>query len=70
MKFLSFFSGAGGLDYGLELAGWDCLLALDNDKNCADTLKLNKNKFSNKEIDILHHDLREFEPLKYLRNKK
>ena len=51
-KFLSFFSGAGGLDYGLELAGWDCLLALDNDKSCAQTLKLNKKKFSNKKVDI------------------
>ena len=70
MKFLSFFSGAGGLDYGLELAGWDCLLALDNDKYCTETLKLNIDKFSNKHIDILHKDIREFEPIKYLREKR
>lgn len=70
MKFLSFFAGAGGLDYGLELAGWDCLLALDNDKNCAETLRMNREKFSYKEIDILHQDIREFEPLEYLKRKK
>jgi len=70
MKFLSFFSGAGGLDYGLELAGWDCLLALDNDKNCTETLNLNKARFSNKNIDILHQDIREFKSLKYLRKNK
>jgi len=70
LKFLSFFSGAGGLDYGLELAGWDCLLALDNNKYCVETLNLNIDKFSNENIDILCKDIRDFEPNKYLQQKQ
>ena len=39
--FVSVFSGAGGLDIGLQRAGWDCLYATDFDKNAIETLKLN-----------------------------
>lgn len=39
--FVSIFSGAGGLDIGLQRAGWDCLYATDFDKHAVDTLKLN-----------------------------
>ncbi|WP_428150698.1 DNA cytosine methyltransferase [Brevundimonas sp.] len=39
--FVSVFSGAGGLDIGLQRAGWDCLYATDFDKHAAATLKLN-----------------------------
>lgn len=39
--FVSVFSGAGGLDIGLQRAGWDCLYATDHDKYAVDTLKLN-----------------------------
>jgi DNA (cytosine-5)-methyltransferase 1 len=42
LEFISLFSGAGGLDIGFELAGWDCLYASDIDKNAIETLKLNK----------------------------
>lgn len=41
-KVLSFFSGAMGLDIGLEKAGFDCLLACEVDKNCRSTINTNK----------------------------
>ncbi|MDO9586386.1 MAG: DNA cytosine methyltransferase [Brevundimonas sp.] len=39
--FVSIFSGAGGLDIGLQRAGWDCLYATDFDRYAVETLKLN-----------------------------
>lgn len=39
---LSFFSGAMGLDLGLEEAGFDIRLACESDKHCQRTIKLNK----------------------------
>lgn len=39
--FLSLFSGAGGLDLGLERAGWDCRYASDIDPVAVETLKIN-----------------------------
>lgn len=39
--FVSVFSGAGGLDIGLQQAGWDCLYATDFDRHAVETLKLN-----------------------------
>ncbi len=40
-RFLSLFSGAGGLDAGLEMAGWRSLAALEMDHDAAETLRLN-----------------------------
>lgn len=39
---ISLFSGAGGLDIGLEEAGFECLVCVDNDKHCRETLKYNR----------------------------
>lgn len=39
---ISFFSGAGGLDIGVHLAGIDVLCAVDSDKQCIETLKANR----------------------------
>lgn len=39
--FVSVFSGAGGLDIGLQRAGWNCLFATDFDQHAIETLKLN-----------------------------
>lgn len=39
--FVSIFSGAGGLDIGLQRAGWECLYATDFDTHAVETLKLN-----------------------------
>lgn len=42
MKYLSFFSGALGLDLGLEKAGFEPLLVCENDKFCISTIRANK----------------------------
>ena len=41
MRFVSLFSGCGGLDCGLAQAGFEPILALDNDPTCAATHELN-----------------------------
>lgn len=41
-RFISIFSGAGGLDLGLEQAGWDCLFATDHDAAAVATLERNQ----------------------------
>lgn len=41
-KLLSFFSGAMGLDLGMEAAGFECLLACEVDKHCRATINTNK----------------------------
>ena len=40
-KFVSLFSGAGGLDLGLEMAGWQTAYASDADPAAVETLKAN-----------------------------
>lgn len=42
VKYLSFFSGALGLDLGLEKAGFEPLLACEVDKYCIETINKNK----------------------------
>ena len=39
MKFVSFFAGVGGLDLGLEQAGYDCVAQVEIDKNCQKVLR-------------------------------
>ena len=41
LKVISIFSGAGGLDVGFKLAGYEIALCVENDEACADTLKSN-----------------------------
>jgi DNA (cytosine-5)-methyltransferase 1 len=43
-KFISFFSGARGLDLGLERAGWDCLAANEFDRIVCETIRFNAPK--------------------------
>jgi DNA (cytosine-5)-methyltransferase 1 len=38
-KVISLFSGAGGLDYGFEAAGFETAVALEIDPDCCDTLR-------------------------------
>ena len=43
-RFVSLFSGAGGLDLGLEMAGWHGLYASDIDPCAVDTLQMNRGR--------------------------
>lgn len=59
-KFISMFSGAGGLDLGFERAGWSRLLANDIDRDSAETLRRNTSKAMHD--SIVEADIRSFTP--------
>lgn len=41
-KVISLFSGAGGIDYGLEAAGFDTAVTLEMDHDCCETLRASR----------------------------
>jgi DNA (cytosine-5)-methyltransferase 1 len=41
-KIISLFSGAGGLDYGFEAAGFETAVAIEMDHDCCETLRRNR----------------------------
>ena len=49
----SLFSGAGGLDIGLERAGFQTRVCVENDRYCQDTLGNNRDRFSNPQLEVL-----------------
>ena len=44
LNFIDLFSGAGGFSCGLEMAGLNCLLGVDFNKDAIETFKLNHPK--------------------------
>ena len=42
LKVISLFSGAGGLDIGLEQAGYETISCIENDIHCRETLRFNR----------------------------
>ncbi|NJL24428.1 MAG: DNA cytosine methyltransferase, partial [Calothrix sp. SM1_5_4] len=42
MKIISLFSGAGGLDYGFEAAGFETAVAVEMDAWCCKSLRGNR----------------------------
>lgn len=60
-QFISVFSGAGGLDLGLEQAGWECVYATDWDAAAVRTLQTNCAGRAGplKGAVIARHDIRE-----------
>ncbi len=57
IKFIDIFSGCGGLSYGLEMAGLECLAAVDFNVHAINTFNLNHKK----QVGF-QKDLNEFKP--------
>jgi DNA (cytosine-5)-methyltransferase 1 len=57
VQFIDVFSGCGGLSYGLEMAGFECLAAVDFNATAIETFNLN-----HKHQVGLKRDLTQFEP--------
>ncbi|SCD69950.1 DNA (cytosine-5)-methyltransferase 1 [Streptomyces sp. BpilaLS-43] len=60
LRFVDVCAGAGGLALGLEQAGFDPVLLLDNKTVACETLRLNR-----PEWHVLEMDLREFDPAEH-----
>lgn len=43
LSLVSLYTGAGGLDYGFEAAGFDVSIAIENDSDCCQTIRANRN---------------------------
>lgn len=61
LKAISLFSGAMGLDLGIEKAGFETLACIENDAKCVDTIKLNR-----PEIKLYAEDINNVDPMKVL----
>ncbi|MBD2778771.1 DNA cytosine methyltransferase [Iningainema tapete] len=59
---LSLFSGAGGLDIGFHKAGFQIAACVEKEEICCKTLEMNLGRYSQGNCQVLHRDIREFEP--------
>jgi DNA (cytosine-5)-methyltransferase 1 len=62
IRVISFFTGAGGLDLGFDLAGYDVAYATDIDALCCETLKANIGGMLSKKTIIEQADIRKIDP--------
>lgn len=63
LRAISLFSGAMGLDLGLEQAGFDILACVENDKKCAETIADNR-----PEVRLYPEDINKVDPLEILKD--
>ena len=64
---ISLFSGAGGMDIGVQQAGFTILSCLELDKNCCETLRENISRKNRKTI-VYEGDIKEFAPEQLLKD--
>jgi DNA (cytosine-5)-methyltransferase 1 len=62
VRVISFFTGAGGLDIGFDLAGFDVVYATDIDHICCETLKANLGGVLSASTAIQQADIRTLDP--------
>jgi len=60
MRYVSLFSGGGGLDLGFERAGWEPVVCVDNDPVSCDTLAYNRPGWN-----VVCDDIRNFDATPY-----
>ena len=61
MKYISLFSGAMGLDLGLEMAGFECAVCVENDADAVKTIKYNRPNlpvYNTSIVDVSGKDLK------------
>lgn len=59
---LSLFSGAGGLDLGFHLEGFQIKACIEIEQDACETLKLNKGKYLDKDTKIYCEDITKLDP--------
>ena len=62
IRVISFFTGAGGLDLGFDLAGFDVVYATDIDERCCETLEKNLGGLLSKKTKVVQADIRKIDP--------
>ena len=62
---ISLFSGAGGMDIGVQQAGFNILSCLELDKNCCETLRENISRERRKTV-VYEGDIKAFTPQQIL----
>lgn len=68
IRVISFFTGAGGLDLGFDMAGYDIVYATDIENICCETLKANLGKTLSESAIVECADIREIDPMKLPKN--
>jgi DNA (cytosine-5)-methyltransferase 1 len=61
-RFVSFFSGALGLDVGLQSAGLSCISVNDVDAIACSTIKANRTSLANEQRQVYECDIRDLKP--------
>lgn len=66
---ISLFSGGGGLDIGMEKAGFKTLACIEIDSNCCETLRQNQKTYF-KTAKIINSDVRQVDPFILMKSLK